>query len=96
MKKLEEKITSRMADSVEQLGKIIKEYAKKNRRTVERVGDLEMKVFGAILAKGKDKKRGNKENQDASQMSQLQNKKLKSSVEKFSKSPQIKQKTRKS
>ncbi len=35
-----------MAESVEELAKIIKEYAKKNRKLSERVGDIETRLFG--------------------------------------------------
>lgn len=35
-----------MADSIEQLAEIIKDYARKYRKVNERVVDLEVKIFG--------------------------------------------------
>ncbi len=35
-----------MAESVEELAKIIKDYAKKNRKMGDRVSDLESRLFG--------------------------------------------------
>lgn len=46
LKQLEDKLSRRMADSVEQLAEIIKDYARKSRRLGERVGEVELKIFG--------------------------------------------------
>ncbi len=35
-----------MADSIEQLAEIVKDYARKNRRLNDRVADVETKLFG--------------------------------------------------
>lgn len=37
---------TKMAESVEELATIIKDYAKKNRKMNDRLGDLEARVFG--------------------------------------------------
>jgi len=43
---LEERINKRTAESIEQLGEIIKDYARKQRKNNERLSDLEVKLFG--------------------------------------------------
>ena len=55
MKHLEDKMSKRMADSIEQLAEIIKDYARKNRKLNERLGDVEVKLFGQ--SRGDDKKK---------------------------------------
>lgn len=35
-----------MAESVEELAKIIKDYARKHRKMTDRVGDIEARLFG--------------------------------------------------
>ena len=47
MVQLETKISKRMSESIESLADIIKDYARKYRRLTERVGDVEVKLFGA-------------------------------------------------
>ena len=37
-----------MSESIESLADIIKDYARKYRRVTERVGDVEVKLFGAV------------------------------------------------
>ena len=39
---------TKMAESVEELATIIKDYAKKNRKVTERIGDIEQKIFGQV------------------------------------------------
>ena len=46
LRSIETKLTSKVAESIEELASIIKDYAKKNRKLNDRVQDLEMKVFG--------------------------------------------------
>ena len=43
---MEKKIAKRVTESVEQLGEIIKDYAKKQKRIDTRIGEVEIKVFG--------------------------------------------------
>ena len=46
LKQLETKVMTKMAESVEELATIIKEYAKKNKRFNDRISDLEIKIYG--------------------------------------------------
>ena len=46
LKQLETRVMTKMAESVEELATIIKDYAKKNRKMNDRLGDLEARVFG--------------------------------------------------
>lgn len=46
LKMLDDKLSKRMADSVEQLAEILKEQARKQRRINDRVGEIESKIFG--------------------------------------------------
>ena len=46
LKQLETRVMTKMAESVEELANIIKDYAKKNRKMNDRLGDLEARVFG--------------------------------------------------
>ena len=46
LKQLETRVMTKMAESVEELATIIKDYAKKNRKINDRLGDLEARVFG--------------------------------------------------
>ena len=41
LRQLETRVMTKMAESVEELATIIKDYAKKNRKILDRVGDLE-------------------------------------------------------
>jgi len=46
IKQLDDKLSRRMAESIEQLAEIIKDYARKNRRLNDRLSDVETKLFG--------------------------------------------------
>lgn len=46
IKALEDKLSRRMAESIEQLAEIIKDCARKNRKLNDRLGDVEVKLFG--------------------------------------------------
>ena len=46
LKQRETRVRTKMAESVEELATIIKDYAKKNRKMNDRLGDLEARVFG--------------------------------------------------
>lgn len=46
LKQLETRVMTKMAESVEELATIIKDYAKKNRKMNDRLGNLEARVFG--------------------------------------------------
>lgn len=48
LKTLEEKINRRVAQSIEDLGELMKDQAKKFRKYNDRLGDLESKVFGRV------------------------------------------------
>jgi uncharacterized protein Yka (UPF0111/DUF47 family) len=39
---------TKMAESVEELATIIKDYAKKNKKFNDRISDLETKIFGQV------------------------------------------------
>jgi len=63
---MEERISKKVADSIEQLGEIIKEYAKKQRKFSSRLSDVEVKLFGNSREEKKQQKHekaaNNKEN----------------------------------
>lgn len=46
IKQMEDKMNKIMAESVEQLGSLIKDYSRKLRKHNDRLGDLEVKMFG--------------------------------------------------
>ena len=43
---LDDKLSNRMAESVEHMAEILKEQARKQRRINDRVGEIETKLFG--------------------------------------------------
>ena len=47
---MEKKIARRVTESVEQLGEIIKDYAKRQKKIDGRISDVEVKVFGSARA----------------------------------------------
>ena len=47
MRQAEKKIAKRVTESVEQLGEIIKDYAKKQKKIDNRISEVEIKVFGS-------------------------------------------------
>ena len=51
---------TKMAESVEELATIIKDYAKKNRKMADRVGDLEQRLFGQVREGTTTKLQGSK------------------------------------
>ena len=51
---------TKMAESVEELATIIKDYAKKNRKMADRVGDLEQRLFGQVREGANTKLQGSK------------------------------------
>jgi len=44
--KLEARLNAKLTDGIEQIGGLIKDYAKKQRKNNERISDLEVKIFG--------------------------------------------------
>lgn len=62
IKHLEEKLSKRLSESIEQLAEIIKDYARKYRKLNERTGDIESKLFGQPRDEKKKIKTKGKEN----------------------------------
>jgi len=60
LRQLETRVMTKMAESVEELATIIKDYAKKNRKMADRVGDLEQRLFGQVREGANTKLQGSK------------------------------------
>jgi uncharacterized membrane-anchored protein YhcB (DUF1043 family) len=60
LRQLETRVMTKMAESVEELATIIKDYAKKNRKMADRVGDLEQRLFGQVREGTTTKLQGSK------------------------------------
>ena len=58
LRQVEKKIAKRVTESVEQLGEIIKDYAKKQKKIDNRMSEIEIKVFGNSKTPQVDKKSG--------------------------------------
>ena len=57
-----------MAESIESLAEIIKDYARKNRKVNERLGDVEVKLFGQSRGAEERKNKGKTTNNNTSNM----------------------------
>lgn len=53
---MEKRIGRKVAESVDQLGAIMKDYAQKQTRLMGRVNDIEVRVFGASKVKAEPKR----------------------------------------
>lgn len=56
MRGFEERVLKRVGESVEELAEILKDYARKQRKVSERLGDVETKLFGGPRT-GADKRK---------------------------------------
>lgn len=72
-----------MADSIEQLGDIIKEYSKKQRKYNDRLNECEMKLFG----KAKEERKKGKTNQNKE--NSMINSSINKQITKRKKSPNV-------
>lgn len=53
LKAMESRIHNKMAESVEELASIIKEYAKRQKKVGDRLNEIETKVFGHTKKAGR-------------------------------------------
>jgi phage-related minor tail protein len=57
VKTIETRIQNKMAESVEELAQIIKDYAKRHKKLSDKVQSLELKVIGSLASVKKDSSR---------------------------------------
>ena len=81
-----------MAESIEQLGEIIKEQSRKWRKFNDRLGDCEVKLFGAARDERKKKKTVAKDNLNNSNLQRMSKKENKSPNTSFTRVQSIPQK----